>query len=420
MDRLVAQNPKNAEIIQPFLGGEELNTSPTLSHHRYVINFRDMSIEEARSWPDLLRIIEERVKPQRMQVKRKALRERWWQFAEKQPALHDAIDEMNRVLVVAQTSKTQAFAFKETGSIFSHKVIVFALDSWQAFAVLQSRCHQEWTRFLGSTMKDDAVYTPSDCFETSPFPLSQESHPLLDARGQEYYEFRADLMVRKNEGLTVTYNRFHDPVETSLDIIKMRELHDAMDRVVLEAYGWGDVRSVCGFGLDYLDVEDENMPEEVPSELWWPTAEEHKEAVLRSVIRRHLPSSMAMGTGFVVAHDDVSTQIDILIIDGRSPVLFREGDLMIVTPDAVRAAIEVKTRLQGAQYEEALEKLGRIKAMCNRFVSDEVWTGLFVYEGDRVSDTTVLQSLARSGRDTQSYVDCVSCGSSFFVRYPHT
>ena len=149
----------------------------------------------------------------------------------------------------------------------------------------------------------------------------------------------------------------------------------------------------------------------------WLTDGEHKEAVLRSVIRRHLPSSMTMGTGFVVTKDDVSTQIDILIIDGRSPVLFREGDLMIVTPDAVRAVIEVKTELSRTVYKKALKTLGRIKAMCNQFVSDEVWTGLFVYEEGEVNDSTVLKALANSGRTANGRVDCVSCGLNRFVRY---
>ena len=48
-------------------------------------------------------------------------------------------------------------------------------------------------------------------------------------------------MVRSNEGLTKTYNRFHDPAERSTEIVKLRELHDAMDRAVLTAYGWADL-----------------------------------------------------------------------------------------------------------------------------------------------------------------------------------
>ena len=84
----------------------------------------------------------------------------------------------------------------------------------------------------------------------------------LETAGREYYEFRAALMVRNNEGLTKTYNRFHDPHETSPDILKLRELHAAMDRAVLEAYGWHDLAqtATCEFLLDYEDDEDEEEP----------------------------------------------------------------------------------------------------------------------------------------------------------------
>jgi hypothetical protein len=69
--------------------------------------------------------------------------------------------------------------------------------------------------------------------------------------------------VANNEGLTSTYNRFHDPAETSASLQELRRLHGEMDQAVLGAYGWSDVlqvgpgKSPCGFGLDYLDLEDD-------------------------------------------------------------------------------------------------------------------------------------------------------------------
>ena len=109
-------------------------------------------------------------------------------------------------------------------------------------------------------MKDDMRYTPSDCFETFPFPEHFESNPSLESSGQTYYEFRANLMVRNNEGLTKTYNRFHDPDERSPDILRLRELHAAMDRAVLDAYGWTDLKPTCEFLLDYEEDEDDDEP----------------------------------------------------------------------------------------------------------------------------------------------------------------
>jgi hypothetical protein len=81
--------------------------------------------------------------------------------------------------------------------------------------------------------------------------------PGLEDTGREYYDFRAALMVRNNEGLTKTYNRFHDPSEASPDILKLRELHAAMDRAVLDAYGWTDLKPTCEFLLDYEDEEED-------------------------------------------------------------------------------------------------------------------------------------------------------------------
>ena len=116
------------------------------------------------------------------------------------------------------------------------------------------------------TFKDALQYAPSDCFETFPFPAGWESDPTLEAAGQAYYDFRAALMVRNNEGLTKTYNRFHDPYEHDPDIERLRELHADMDRAVLAAYGWDDVPTECEFLLDYEIDEEEwgNEEEAVP------------------------------------------------------------------------------------------------------------------------------------------------------------
>jgi hypothetical protein len=63
-------------------------------------------------------------------------------------------------------------------------------------------------------------------------------------------------MVRNNEGLTKTYNRFHDPDERSPDILRLRELHAEMDRAVLDAYGWTDIPTDCDFFLEWEDEDD--------------------------------------------------------------------------------------------------------------------------------------------------------------------
>ena len=45
--------------------------SPTHAPTRYVINFGDMTEEEARRWPDLIAIVEEKSETARMQRKQR-------------------------------------------------------------------------------------------------------------------------------------------------------------------------------------------------------------------------------------------------------------------------------------------------------------------------------------------------------------
>jgi N-6 DNA Methylase len=258
MQRLIEKDPRNAERIFPYIGGEEVNSSPTHAYRRYVINFGEMSEEEARQFPDLMTIVEEKVKPGRENLKRDAYRIRWWQYAEKQAALFKAVAHLNRVLVVPRHQPNWSLAFMSSKVVFSEALVVFTTDKNSFFATIQSRIHETWARFFGSSMKDDLRYTPTDCFETFPFPENWENSSTLEAVGKEYYEFRAELMVRNNKGLTDTYNRFHDPEERDPDIIKLRELHAKMDRAVLDAYGWDDISCECKFLLDYEEEEGEN------------------------------------------------------------------------------------------------------------------------------------------------------------------
>ena len=144
------------------------------------------------------------------------------------------------------------------------------LQTFAAFCILQSRTHEIWARFFGSSLEDRLRYTPSDCFETFPFPDGWDTDRSLEAAGRSYYEHRAALMVENDEGMTKTYNRFNEIYETDLRIVELRELHAAMDRVVLDAYGWADIATDCEFLLDHEIDEATWGRKKKPYRYRWP------------------------------------------------------------------------------------------------------------------------------------------------------
>ena len=255
MEELLDKDPRNQERIFPYIGGKEVNDSPTQAHHRFVINFGQMSETEARRWPDLMKIVEERVKPERLAQNREIRRRHWWQFGEVASALYDAVSQIDQILLCCLHQPHWLITFHNTNVVFSHALAIITLDSYSALAILQSRVHEVWVRFLASSMKDDLRYTPSDCFETFPFPIDWGKNQHLELTGREYYDNRSQLMQDTNKGMTKVYNQFHDPKERSPAIRRLQELHTAMDRAVLATYSWTDIDTACVFDLDWCEAE---------------------------------------------------------------------------------------------------------------------------------------------------------------------
>ncbi|MCF7979701.1 MAG: restriction endonuclease [Chromatiaceae bacterium] len=278
-EALLTQDPKHHDCLFPYLNGEDLNSRPDQSPSRWVINFHDWPLDrsaegrwidaeedERKEWlkagrvpedypgkvaadyPALLRIVEVKVKPERMGNKRKIRRERWWQYAERAPKLYATIEGMERVLVCTRVSKHLNFEFAQSGTVFTLDLFVFALLGSANFGFLQSTVHEIWVRATSSTQETRMRYTTTDCFETFPFP---ESLANIDAIGERYYNHRQQIMQARQEGLTKTYNRFHDQDETSADIAELRALHVEMDQAVAAAYGWSDL----DLGHDFHDTK---------------------------------------------------------------------------------------------------------------------------------------------------------------------
>jgi hypothetical protein len=147
----------------------------------------------------------------------------------------------------------------------------------------------------------------------------------------------------------------------------------------------------------------------------WPTDGQWKESVLRSVLRRMIGEGVRVGSGFAVQGTTNSKQIDLLIYRADSPVLFRDGDLVVVPAAGVRAVIEVKTRLTSRNLTPALEHLAEI---CTTLERDRrrCVVGLFSYE-TQVSNQAVLAGLRTTCERWPLHIDLVCHGPDRFVRY---
>src|ERR1022692_2095263 len=117
-----------------------------------------------------------------------------------------------------------------------------------------------------------------------PFP-NLESNAALEDIGRTYYKCRAKIMQLHNKGLTTLYNQFHNPDFEWPEIEELRELHDCMDRAVLNAYGWSDIQPRCEFIPEFDDEdddEDNGHPRRTKYRYRWP--DEIRDVVLARLL----------------------------------------------------------------------------------------------------------------------------------------
>lgn len=173
----------------------------------------------------------------------------WWKFWNNRRELALSVAPLKRVLARSRVSELHTVAFVPSGWVYSEGTVVFAFDDDYHFALLQSNVHEAWVRRNASTMRTDIRYTPSDCFETFPFPQhpAPEHHTWAARVGAEYHEHRRQTMLARSLGLTKTYNLVHNPACDDPDVARLRALHADLDRAILACYGWTDLDPAHAF-----------------------------------------------------------------------------------------------------------------------------------------------------------------------------
>ncbi|HEY0150555.1 MAG TPA: DNA methyltransferase [Longimicrobium sp.] len=240
--------PRNRDVIFPYPNGEDLNNRPDHSASRFVINFRDWPEHVAASYNLCFERVERQVKPERAKNNRRVYAERWWQHAERRADLYRAITPLKRVLAITLVSKTVMPAFVSAKQVFANLIAVYSYDDDAHFGLLSSSFHWWWAVTHASTLETRIRYTPTDCFETLPQP---QMTPALDLAGRVLNEHREALMVRRQIGLTDTYNLVHNSKCEDQEVLQLRALHVRLDDAVRGAYAASDP----GYKWAALDLE---------------------------------------------------------------------------------------------------------------------------------------------------------------------
>lgn len=257
VERALPLNPGLKEYLRPFINGDVLNLTPKSSDGRWAVDFGERELDEIVGCEAFLRSLQPAILEERKNQTRQVHEDRPWLHWDKRTKFLTQARSRRRILACATPSKSLSFVFIDPAKMFTGRGVMFDDDRAALFCVLQSRVHEYWAAAVSSNLGTSIRYSTSTSFDTFPFVNDLESSRLEEA-GERYLSHRQASMDARGIGPTQLYGLFHDPDESAPDLAGLRELHAAMDRAVLDAYGWTEIEPTCEFLVDDEEEGDDS------------------------------------------------------------------------------------------------------------------------------------------------------------------
>lgn len=248
---MIELDPRNADVVRPYLIGEDLNSSPASSASRWAIDFFDMPEVQAAQYKAPFKHVERLVKPERQRLAvdgkfalRRPLPQRWWQYADKRPGMRRAITGLDTVLAITLTSNAMAPQMISSQQVIDQTAPIFATDDFGWLTALTSNLHRAWAIKYATTFGQGFRYSVTRAFRTFPFPeITDEMRTI----GSDFDRSRRRVMLDLNIGVTSLYRLINDSTVVRSDIVDLRDAERSIDAAMIRSYSWSDIELVHGF-----------------------------------------------------------------------------------------------------------------------------------------------------------------------------
>ena len=229
----------NGDVVRRWVNGRDITDR---SRGMWIIDFGDMSPEQAALYEAPFEYVRTNVRPTRANNRRALYANNWWWHMEPRPGMRRALDGLKRYIATPTTAKYRLFVWLPAEILADHALIAIASDDDYTFGVLHSRFHEVWGLAMGTQLETRPRYTPTTCFETFPFPKPTHKHrQAIGTAAAELNSLREGWL--NPPGISVaelrkrTLTNLYNQRPTWLD-----NAHASLDAAVADAYGWpGDL-----------------------------------------------------------------------------------------------------------------------------------------------------------------------------------
>lgn len=262
---------KNAAVVKRYVTVSDIVGR---GKNEWIVDFFGHSMVEAGLFEAPFSEIENALLKSRAGNRDPRQLKNWWLFRRSGEQARSVLVGKQRILSTGLVTKHRVFRWLDTAMIPDTRVILIDSQSDITFGILSSKFHEVWSlatcQYHG--VGNDPVYTPSDCFETFPFPegltpdipaadYADDPRAMAIAKAaarlnelRENWLNPPDLVRREPEVVPGYPDRLLPVDEAAAKELARRTLtnlynarpawldhaHRALDEAVADAYGWGE------------------------------------------------------------------------------------------------------------------------------------------------------------------------------------
>lgn len=247
----IEEEPRLAKVIRPYMNGRDLRDG---SWHRFVIDFFGYSEDEFSEFGRAYQRLLDHVKPERLTNREDRTAKNWWLFRRSGADLRNVLSELPRYIATTRTAKFRVFQFLPREVYSESKIVVIGAEDAFLLGTLSSSIHVLFSNRIGGRLGvgNDPTYNHVDCFNKFPFPDATESQRARIRELAERLDAHRKAQQAAHPGLTMTgmYNvleklrsgealtKKEQAIHAQGLVSVLKEIHDALDAAVSEAYGW--------------------------------------------------------------------------------------------------------------------------------------------------------------------------------------
>lgn len=253
---LLNKDPKYAEVVKPFIIGEDMLGKKDAKPSRYVIDFSGKDLLEAQGYPDVFHRLQAAVLPQRQKAAAKELKKNqealagnpkakvnrhhrnflnhWWRMSYEREDMVAAIRPLKRYIGCSRTTLRPVFEFISSEISPNDAIQVFPFDDDYSFGIMQATPHWSWFVNRCSTLTERFRYTSNSVWDSFPWPQAPTLASIKEVAeaGRTLREVRRKLMAKHNLSFRELYRGVELPGEHPLKVAV-----ENLDVAVRKAYG---------------------------------------------------------------------------------------------------------------------------------------------------------------------------------------